>query len=81
MRKACRILFESYDLDEPNARWCVSIIPNYPLPKPTWRLYFSLCHEVQIHLLQETLAKHLLEETALLTRSITQQPEKTGLII
>ena len=41
MRKGCRILFESYDLDDPNVVLSHSIIQDYPLSKPTSCLDFS----------------------------------------
>ena len=81
MRKGCRILFESYDLDDPNVVLSHSIIQNYSLSKPTNCLDFSLSHEDQIHLLQKTLDKILQEKTALLNQNVTQCPECSGKMI
>lgn len=81
MKKGFRIIFESYDLNNPELIISRSTIIEDLISKPTDCLDFSLEYEKQIELLQLTLDKIISEKAKLLNQDQTSCPKCKGKII
>lgn len=81
MNKGFRILFETYDLNNPQSTLSHATIMDGVISKPTNCLDFSLQHERQIELIQVTMDKVISEKTKLLNQDINDCPKCNGKII
>lgn len=81
MNKGFRILFETYDLHNPQSILSHATIMQGVITKPTNCLDFSLQHEQQIELIQVTMDKVISEKAKLLNQDINECPKCNGKII
>jgi hypothetical protein len=80
MDKGFRIIFETYDVDDPHATIDRSLILEDVISKPTNCFDFSLEHEKQIELIQISMDKIIAEKAKLINTDYTICPECGGKI-
>ncbi len=81
MNKGFRIIFESYDLKNPESILGRTIMMEDNISKPTNCLDFSLEHEKQIEIIQLTLDQIISEKAKLLNQDQCSCPKCDGKII
>jgi hypothetical protein len=81
MKKGFRILFETYDLNEPESIIDRAIIIEDHITKPITCLDFSLEHDKQIELIQRTMDHIISEKAKLLNQDQGSCPKCGGKII
>ena len=79
--KGFRIVFETYEIDNPQTIISSTIVMNDVISKPTNCLDISMEHEKQIELLQATLDKIISEKAKLLNKDEHVFPQCSGTII
>jgi hypothetical protein len=76
--KGFRIVFESYDIDEPESLFHRETILSGAITPPTNCLDFSLSHESQIALIQDVQDKIIAEKVQLLNQELSSCPNCQG---
>lgn len=81
MEKGFRVIFETYDIKNPESVLSRTLIIQDNISQPTDCLNFSLQHEKQIQLIQLTLDKIIAEKAKLLNQNLSVCPKCHGKII